>query len=201
MPPHRMGCDRITRILLFTLVLLKMSAKYVQQIAESLRREEVYYNVTSLIKRLIELKEEEDKIIQFKTDYKVSATDSGWKIETNDDGFMFLANLGTKEIYNHEHQQIHDLFLWSRIDEDSFYFEQESEDFWKGLCKAGNIELVEMVIDEYWLVSDQLAERLENDGEPVFQVHDLTVWGRMFTGLPIAVDKAIQKIAKRLQAA
>ena len=173
-----------------------MNAKYVKRIAESLRQQDVYCNVTNLMQRLIDLEEKE--IIQFKTDYKASAEAAGWQIDTHDNGFLFLGK-GT-EIYNHEQEKVCQREDWHDVDEE-FFFLDESDDFWRGLCNAANIDLIEKKIEEYWLISDQLAEKLRDDGEPVFVIDDLTVWGRMFTGKPIADDKAIQKIAKRIQAA
>ncbi|RLC34851.1 MAG: hypothetical protein DRZ76_01730 [Candidatus Nealsonbacteria bacterium] len=49
---------------------------------------------------------------------------------------------------------------------------------------------------EHWIVSDYLADRLQEQGEMVANVLGMQVWGRTCTGQAIALDDVIRKIAK-----
>lgn len=50
---------------------------------------------------------------------------------------------------------------------------------------------------EHWIVSDWLADKLEEQGESVARdVQGLTIWGRCTTGQAIALDYVIQSIAR-----
>lgn len=47
---------------------------------------------------------------------------------------------------------------------------------------------------EYWAVSDWLADKLRENGEPVAEFGMTYVWGRGTTGQAIALDYVIEKI-------
>jgi len=50
---------------------------------------------------------------------------------------------------------------------------------------------------EHWIVSDWLADKLEECGEMVIRdFKGLTIWGRTTSGQHISLDYAIQKISK-----
>lgn len=51
-------------------------------------------------------------------------------------------------------------------------------------------------IYEHWIVSDYLAGRLEERGERIGKLDNLTVWGRGCTGQAILLDGVIQDIVK-----
>ena len=52
-------------------------------------------------------------------------------------------------------------------------------------------------IFEWWLVSDWLLERLEEQGEPILKTDFGNWWGRTCTGQAIALDHNIQEIAQK----
>jgi len=52
---------------------------------------------------------------------------------------------------------------------------------------------------EYWIVSEWLAERLKQAGEPVIKSDFGTWWGRTSTGQSIILDSVIEKIYRDLQ--
>ena len=54
---------------------------------------------------------------------------------------------------------------------------------------------------EHWIVTDWLADRLEEQGEAVCKdFYGLTVWGRTTSGQSIALDGVISQIHKNLHA-
>jgi len=177
----------------------------IRLIAENLAQKDVYYNVSILIKELIELNVGKGEIIRLKPDYKASAIAAGWEIQegTEYPSFFFLVNSGTNQIYNHEYEEVCCRADWQDVSE-NFYLPEEPEDtdeLWWRLCNATSIELIEKEVEEYWLVSDFLADKLKDDNEPVFVIYDLTVWGRIAETKSISTDPAIEKIAKRIKEA
>lgn len=54
-------------------------------------------------------------------------------------------------------------------------------------------------IYEYWIVSEWLAEKLEQESEPVIKSDFGTWWGRTCTGQAIMLDSVIEKIYTDLQ--
>jgi len=50
--------------------------------------------------------------------------------------------------------------------------------------------------EEFWIVSDWLAEKLETQGEPVAELDSLPIWGRTCSGQMISMDGAILSIAQ-----
>lgn len=54
-------------------------------------------------------------------------------------------------------------------------------------------------IYEYWIVSEWLAEKLENEGEAIIRSDYGTWWGRTCTGQAIMLDCVIEKIYIELQ--
>ena len=68
-----------------------------------------------------------------------------------------------------------------------------------GECDEGE-ELVE--IFEHWIVSNHLADALEQQGEAVARdILGLVVWGRATTGQAIALDPVIEKIQRAMKVA
>ena len=51
---------------------------------------------------------------------------------------------------------------------------------------------------EFWLVSDKLADRLREQGEPVGDLDDVALWGRTCSGQAIVMDGPIQVIAAEI---
>ena len=52
---------------------------------------------------------------------------------------------------------------------------------------------------EFWAVSEWLADKLEEQGEVIFEMLDFIVWGRQCTGQAIALDNVMQEIAEESQ--
>lgn len=74
-------------------------------------------------------------------------------------------------------------------------------DTWQEACDMHDIDASEYRRDifEHWIVSDWLANRLEEHGERVLRdFFGLTVWGRAGTGQAIALDYVIGAIYDEL---
>lgn len=70
-------------------------------------------------------------------------------------------------------------------------------DTWQEACELHDIEPSDYrrEVYEHWIVSDWLANRLEEHGERVLRdFFGLTVWGRTCTGQAIALDSVIGAI-------
>ena len=67
----------------------------------------------------------------------------------------------------------------------------ESKNYDKYIGKEEELEIF-----EYWAVENWLAERLEEQGEIIFDCLDFIVWGRQCTGQAIKMDGVIKDIAK-----
>ena len=73
---------------------------------------------------------------------------------------------------------------------------------WQALCEDPYIEPLYREVYEHWIVSDWLAEMLEERGEKVD--HDfagLTIWARTTTGQSISIDSVIVDICAALASA
>lgn len=60
-----------------------------------------------------------------------------------------------------------------------------------GLIARPELSTSESEIYEWWLVSPLLAERLQAVRAPVLQFHELRMWGRTQTGLPVEEDPVL----------
>lgn len=72
---------------------------------------------------------------------------------------------------------------------------------WEEACELHDIDLSEYrrEVFEHWIVSDWLANRLEEHGERVLRdFFGLTVWGRTCTGQAISLDGVIGQIYAEL---
>ena len=70
---------------------------------------------------------------------------------------------------------------------------------WVDLCDSENIDPHEVEALEHWIVSDWLADRLEERGEMVSKnIHGLTIWGRTCSGQAISLDGVICDIFDEL---
>ena len=100
-----------------------------------------------------------------------------------------------------------DLDEW--LDADSERDKQFRELVFERLYKTSEMEELcrELQIDtddfrdevyEHWLVSSWLARKLKERGETVGDLCGMTIWGRTCTGMSIALDGVIQRIAIEL---
>lgn len=70
---------------------------------------------------------------------------------------------------------------------------------WAEACDAGGIEPICREIFTYWLVSDWLAEELEQEGEAICEdLFGQKIWGRTTFGQSISCDRVIEDIYSRL---
>lgn len=89
----------------------------------------------------------------------------------------------------------------SDCDDDGFCTlcgEQEEEedvaDEWRDAVRD-NSEAAE--IYEWWLVTDWLADKLEEAGKPILRAANCAWWGRTCTGQNIILDGTLQEVAKQ----
>ena len=72
-------------------------------------------------------------------------------------------------------------------------------DTWEEACDLYDIEPIQREVYEHWIVSDWIANRLEEHGELVLRdFFGLTVWGRTCSGQAIALDGVIGEIFDEL---
>ena len=70
---------------------------------------------------------------------------------------------------------------------------------WQDLCESCGIEPFEREVFEHWIVSDWLADNLEERGEKVDRdFAGMTIWARTTTGQAISMDYVIEQIAADL---
>jgi hypothetical protein len=75
------------------------------------------------------------------------------------------------------------------------------DDECREICEAARLEPYTREAYEHWLVSDWLADKLEEKGEMIARdLHGLTVWGRTTTGQAIYMDGVICEIFDELHA-
>lgn len=78
------------------------------------------------------------------------------------------------------------------------------EDAWQNICETYDIDTSEYTreVYEHWLVTDWMADKLEQHGEMVIRdFMGLTIWGRTCTGQAIYMDGVICRIYDELQRA
>lgn len=88
-------------------------------------------------------------------------------------------------------------------EEASFVYHGASEDYedeCKEFCDVNRIDPYTVEALEHWIVSDYLANRLEENGEMISRdILGLTVWGRTCSGQSISMDGVIGKIAADME--
>jgi hypothetical protein len=62
-----------------------------------------------------------------------------------------------------------------------------------GLVERPEVADSETEIREWWLVSPDLAERLQAAGQPVLRFHELHMWGRSSTQSSLRDDLELQR--------
>lgn len=86
--------------------------------------------------------------------------------------------------------------VWVNDDEE---FEGVEYDTAQDVCENENIDYDHIEAYEFWVVSDWLADKLEEKGEMI--AHDImgfTIWGRSTTGQAISLDHVISDICNDL---
>lgn len=141
----------------------------------------VYYNITTLMSELNEKAEHfpeyrDDIYNAFETlpDFRACAEDNGWRC--NDD----------EQIYQGDEDEDNPLIVGS----------------WEEACEIDNLDFDDYrdPIFEHWIVSNWLADKLQDLGERV--LHNFmginAIWCRSTTGQPIAMDFVIEEVVSEL---
>jgi hypothetical protein len=154
-----------------------------QEIKTKFVSREVIYCVSTLVNELAKKAEhfrdyEDDLYGAYRgiPDYEEAATQSGWiKIENSEED-IFFSNEETKE--------------------------QSDVETWEELCNEQAIDLDDYTpeIYEHWIVTDWLADKLENHGEKVLKdFFGMTIWCRTTTGQAILLDGVISEICAEME--
>ena len=150
-------------------------------------RNEVYYNVSSLVAEMSLNIEYQDELIELmiSRDYEnavidyFSAASSGEKI-----ALLQESGIDAPEIQ-----------AGSLVDAVNALLQDDETTDFEEIANSFQIEPYDNEIFEHWIVSDFLAKRLEAYGELVnYDFYGLTIWGRSTTGQSISMDSVIQKI-------
>lgn len=96
--------------------------------------------------------------------------------------------------------------LWeSKLDIDNSDFDSLQADINQGLDDIDVLEsqiqdLIDNPIEvlEHWIVSSYLADKLENHGEKIIDVHGHKVWCRTCSGQAIYIDTVIENITESI---
>jgi len=79
------------------------------------------------------------------------------------------------------------------------HVKEHAQGDWQDFCDDYNVEPYQVEAYEHWLVSDWLADKLEEKGEMIEKdFHNLTIWGRTTTGQSIHMDSVICNIYNEL---
>jgi hypothetical protein len=187
-----------------------------QEKCQQLVAREVFYCVSMLISHLAEKEPDNEELLNLMTnyDYEAAAFEEGWRVVEVGDRYV-IANPDGESVYNAEAENTEsfdeddfeeddeitfDKWL-SSLDEDYFFDDKTDIDFdtWQKLCQSESIDPQENEVLEHWIVSDWLADKLEEKGETVVDdLYGLTVWGRTTSGQSISMDHVIRQITQEL---
>jgi hypothetical protein len=95
---------------------------------------------------------------------------------------------------------------WTQKKNGKFYNKENKEtsdaETFEALCEEQNIDAYEYAGDiyEHWIVSDFLADKLENHGHRVLKdFFGMTIWCRPTTGQAILLDYVISAICEEME--
>ena len=155
-----------------------------QEIKQKFVNREVIYCASAMVYELTKKAEcfpdyEDDLCFAFQgiPDYEEAASQAGWTENENRDicnASGNFSNLG----------------------------EVSDADTWQELCEKQDIELDDYTpeIYEHWIVSDWLADKLENHGHKVLKdFFGMTIWCRPTTGQAILLDGVISEICAEME--
>ena len=138
--------------------------------ADKLVQNEIYYNVSMLINELAQNPKYMDNLLP---------------ILVQDDYRTALE----------ESSDLEEILDWVDVDSMDNLFNDDIRE----ITNRFNVEPYQNEALEHWIVSDWLADKLEERGEMVIRdFMGLTVWGRTTSGQHISMDYIIQKIVKDL---
>lgn len=159
-----------------------MTESTIAKAAKQLVNQEVFFLASEMIAFLIKHQEgldgdNQDAInkISFSYDYEASCINKGFILSQDEFG----------------------KWGWSDEEEElaSSGFESKLKAA-KDCCDECGLDLCEVEIYEYWIVSPWLAVKLKDQLESVANVFGLWVWARTTTGQCIACDEQIERIAE-----
>ena len=89
---------------------------------------------------------------------------------------------------------------WRELPDGGFtkVLDESMADDWQELCDEQEIEPDRCEVFEHWIVSDWLARKLAEHGEPTGELFDLAIWGRGCSGQAILLDYVIAEIAAEM---
>lgn len=153
--------------------------------AEQIAAQEIYAPASQLISALskefandhfTELTQAATALCYPVPDFEEAATQAGWRYET--------ARMTGTSVWRHEDDP-RTAHLFSG---------------WQDLCESEGIEPYMHEPMGWWIVSDWLAERLEEKGESVDRdFAGLCIWARLTCGQAIDNDEVIQQIAQEIK--
>ena len=151
-----------------------------QEIKRRLVNREVIYCVSTLVYELAQKAEEFPEYtddlygaFQAEPDYQEAAEAEGWTYDEEDDSYI-----------------------------DSEGYIDTTCSSWEDVCYGHSIDAYDYTpeVFEHWLVSNWLADKLEEHGEKVLRdFFGLTVWCRCTTGQAILLDGVISRIAEEME--
>ena len=150
--------------------MLKATQEQVRKMVE----ENVLCNVSTLINNLYADDKYADELYDLfsKPDYESAAIDAGWTVIKKDGKFCFESK---------EDGQC-----------GGFYTEQEA---WLACCSWNDIEPYQTDVNEHYIVSEWLADKLLACGEVItYDFMDLIIWGRTAGGQVVWLDSVMERI-------
>lgn len=161
----------------------RMSGEYQRAVGDFVHRE-VIYCVSSLIHELAQNPEHMDELypVLSQDDYESPAREAGWEHGGDFGGFIYNGiEFGS----------------WKAA---ASADNAETYETWQEVCEAHSIDPNRVEAYEHWIVSDWLADKLEERGEMILRDFlGLTIWGRTCSGQAIMLDGVICDIYDALQ--
>ena len=177
---------------------LDLTATQIDDMARRLVSQDVRYCVSALISNLMADAFNEQAIMSEGDAYALS-----WRLPDADDFYDYAQHAEREEVRALKVEPLASRgFVWSIIGEahsesDTFATAVEA---WQEAFDSVEEEAPDgSEIFEHWLVTDDLACRLKEQGESVADdVCGMTVWGRATTGQAIYADAVFQRIARNI---
>jgi hypothetical protein len=152
---------------------------------QNLVQNEVHANVSIMISALANMPDayegdyaDDLQSVLVQDDYEESCIQNDWTISPDRDG-GFTAEQNTAQGRGR-------LLLTSA---------ETAAEAWRDLAESEQIEPMQREALEHWIVSDWLADNLEEHGEMIARdLYGMTVWGRVTSGQAIFCDGVIERI-------
>lgn len=169
----------------------------IDRIAENLTKNEVHYCVSALVYDLMQTPEEAEELREVCVqDDWTSAAFEEVANESDPDKLSEVRSYIEENDLAEQPENIGQLDARALAD-----LVSEDEDTAREFCEAFDIEPQQDEALEHWIVSDRLADDLEECGGMVLRNwHGLTIWGRTTTGQGIAMDGIMRRVAELVKA-